>query len=139
LACREAHLLASPIRIVRLPGYASSDIIARTPKPVIWLGSSLAIVRAFPDRARSMTGRQLRRVQEGHMPTDFKPMANVGPGVAELRVHMGGEYRVVFVAHFEEAVYVLHAFEKRTRKTSQIALDLARTRLRQLQRARERW
>jgi len=73
------------------------------------------------------------------MPTDFKPMANVGPGVAELRVHVGGEYRVLFVARFDEAVYVLHAFEKRTRKTSQIALDLARTRLRQLQRARERW
>ena len=55
-------------------------------------------------------------------------MSTIGPGVRELRVHTALEHRVCYIAKFEEAIYVLHAFEKRTRKTSQRDLDLARQR-----------
>jgi phage-related protein len=59
-------------------------------------------------------------------------MPTVGLGVNEIRIHTGVEYRVVYVAKFQEAVYVLHAFEKRTRRTPRGAIDLARSRLREL-------
>jgi len=67
------------------------------------------------------------------MPTDWKPMPSVGPGVNEVRVHTGLEHRVLYVAKFEEAVYVLHAFEKKVQKTRDADLTLARERLKQLQ------
>ena len=61
-------------------------------------------------------------------PADWKPMSTIGPGVREIRVHTALEHRVCYIAKFAEAIYVLHAFEKRTRKTSQRDLDLARQR-----------
>lgn len=61
-------------------------------------------------------------------PFDWKPMSTIGPGVREIRVHTALEHRVCYIAKFGEAIYVLHAFEKRTRKTSQRDLDLARQR-----------
>lgn len=64
-------------------------------------------------------------------------MVSIGPGVAEIRVHVGGEFRVIYVAKRVEAVYVLHAFEKRTQRTRQGDIELARARLRSL--ARSRW
>ena len=76
-----------------------------------------------------MAGFELRRVQQGLQPTDWKPMASVGPGVEEIRVHTRREHRVFYVARFEEGVYVLHAFEKRSRKTPNRELEAARTRL----------
>ncbi len=72
------------------------------------------------------------------MPTDWKPMATVGPGVFEIRVHTALEHRVFYVAKFDEAVYVLHAFEKRERRTPKAAIELARTRLADLLRQRAR-
>lgn len=107
-------------------------------KPLTWLGTSRADVREFPEGARRAVGFELRQVQYGVMPTDWKPMATVGPGVVEIRIHESGEYRVLYVAKFAEAVYVLHAFEKRTRQTPGVAIDLARTRYKQLQQARKR-
>ncbi len=98
-------------------------------KPLSWVGSSLAAVRGFPADARRATGYELRRVQQGLTPSDWKPMRTVGPGVMEVRLHTGLEHRVFYVAKFEEAVYVLHAFEKRTRQTTQADIELARKRL----------
>ena len=63
-------------------------------------------------------------------------MRSVGPGVAEIRVHSGGEYRVLYVAKFAEAVYVLHTFEKRTRGTRHLDLELGRKRLGDVMRSR---
>ena len=97
-------------------------------KPVRWLGSSLADVRAFPTRARQIAGYQLWRVQQGLEPGDWKPMKGIGPGVKEIRIHAGRECRVVYTAAFSECVYVLHAFEKRTRKTPRADLRTARDR-----------
>jgi len=105
-------------------------------KPVSWLGSSLEDLRAFPEGARREAGYQVGRVQQGLMPSDWKPMTTVGPGVIEIRVHTGVEHRIFYVAKFAEAVYVLHAFEKRTRQTPQPEIELARKRLGDLNRRR---
>ena len=105
-------------------------------KPLSWLGSSLDDLRAFPADARRNAGYQLGRVQQGLLPTDWKPMTSVGPGVVEIRVHTRVEHRVFYVAKFEEAVYVLHTFEKRTRKTPQPEIALAQRRLADLVRSR---
>ena len=59
-------------------------------------------------------------------------MALVGPGVMEIRVHLEGEYRVLYLAKFEEAVYVLHAFVKKTQKSSSLDIELGRKRYREL-------
>ena len=107
-------------------------------KPLQWVGGSLAELRAFPADARRRAGYQLRRLQQGLLPDDWKPMGTVGAGVAELRVHTDTEHRVVYVAKFEEAIYVLHAFEKRTRQTPQGAIALARKRLGAVIQARTR-
>ncbi len=107
-------------------------------KPLCWLGPSLDDVRAFPPDARRATGYQLGRLQQGLMPSDWKPMTTVGVGVYEIRVRTGTEHRIFYVAKYEEAVYVLHAFEKRTRHTPQAAIVLARKRLADLRRRRAR-
>ena len=101
-----------------------------------WLGSSLEDLRAFPEDARRAAGYQLGRVQQGLLPTDWKPMATVGSGVVEIRVHTRVEHRVFYVAKFAEAVYVLHAFEKRTRQTPQPEIALAKKRFADLIRRR---
>jgi phage-related protein len=107
-------------------------------KPLCWLGSSLADLRAFPEDARRAAGYQLGRVQQGLMPSDWKSMTTVGLGVYEIRVHTGVDHRVFYVAKSEEAVYVLHAFEKRTRQTPQPEIVLARARFAELRRRRAR-
>jgi phage-related protein len=102
-------------------------------KILIWMGGSFEVLRDFPEDARRAAGFELRRVQHGLMPTDWKPMPSVGPGVTEIRVHTQVEHRVLYVARFEEAIYVLHAFEKRSRQTRDTDLALARERLRQVE------
>lgn len=98
-------------------------------KRVVWLGTSLEEVRSWTDEAQRDTGYQLFKIQSGLDPSDWKPMPNVGSGVQEIRIHCGNEYRVIYLARLAEAVYVLHAFEKKTRKTPHAALDVARRRL----------
>jgi len=98
-------------------------------KPIEWTRSSLEVVRGFPEVARQQVGYQLYRVQTGLDPSDWKPMNSIGANVREIRIHVRDEYRVIYVATFEEAVYVLHAFQKRTRKTTKRDLSLATTRL----------
>jgi phage-related protein len=101
-------------------------------RTLVWLGSSRDDVRAFPADARRLAGFQLRRVQQELEPNDWRAMPSVGPGVAEIRIHTAVEHRVVYVAKFVEAVYVLHAFEKKSGKTSKRDVDLVRQRLHQL-------
>ena len=101
-------------------------------KPVVWMGDSLEQVRAFPPLARQGAGVELALVQAGEAPSDWKPMPAVGLGVNEIRVHAGGAFRMIYVAKFIEAIYVLHAFQKKSRKTSRSDLDLARRRFRAL-------
>ena len=97
-------------------------------KQLAFLGSSLDDLADFPADARRASGYELRQVQRGLMPSDFKPLFTVGPGAYEIRVHVLGEWRVIYVARFEQSVYVLHAFQKKSRKTRKEDIDLARDR-----------
>src|SRR5262249_2031907 len=81
-------------------------------KILVWIGASFEDLRDFPPEARRIAGYELRRIQRGLTPTDWKPMSSVGLGVNEIRIHTRVEHRVIYVAKFEEAIYVLHAFEK---------------------------
>lgn len=107
-------------------------------KRLIWVGSALADLRAFPPDARRIAGHQLDLVQQGFEPHDWKAMMGIGPGVYELRIHTAVEHRVFYVAKFEEGVYVLHAFQKKTRNTPQREIELARERFREVLRTRRR-
>jgi phage-related protein len=107
-------------------------------KPVEWLGDSLQRLRDFPADVQHKAGYQLERVQAGFEPADRKPMPSVGLGVYELRVRTVAAFRVIYMDKFPEAVYVLHAFEKRTRKTGRLDVELARNRFRALIRDRGR-
>lgn len=107
-------------------------------KPVVWLGSSRDEVRHFPAEARQEAGHQLDRVQRGAAPSDWAPMPTVGTGVREIRVHTEREYRVLYVARFAEAVYVLHAFAKKTQQTAKRDIELAADRYRRLLAQRRR-
>jgi phage-related protein len=86
-------------------------------KALFWLGSSRSDIRNFPADATRRSGYELYLVQSGLEPSDWKPMSSVGSGVQEIRVHTGREPSVLYVAKLQEAVYVLHAFEKKARKT----------------------
>lgn len=102
-------------------------------KTVHFVGSSRDDLRELPDEARETAGHQLFKVQQGKEPDDWKPMPSVGGGVQEIRVwDENGSYRVLYVAKFEEAVYVLHVFEKRSQKTPTIDIQLAKSRYREL-------
>jgi phage-related protein len=101
-------------------------------KPLQFVGSSLDDLRDFPEEARRAAGFELRAIQNGFEPSDSKPMQAVGPGVREIRIHALGEWRVIYVAKLKDVVYVLHAFQKRSRKTSQREIELARQRYRQI-------
>ncbi len=105
-------------------------------KQLIWLGDSLYAVKAFSDQARRAAGHQLGMVQDGLEPFDWKPMETVGAGVKEIRIRIERAYRVFYVAKLGAAVYVLHAFVKKTQKTSKADLDLASSRYRALIKAR---
>jgi phage-related protein len=106
-------------------------------KPVCFLGDSLKAIRGFPFEVRLDAGRQLQRVQNGRPANDFKPMPSIGKGVEEIRVREeSGTYRIVYTARLADAVYVLHAFEKKSQATSQRDLELARQRFRELMRGR---
>lgn len=98
-------------------------------KPVHFVGSSRDDLRELPDDARETAGHQLFKVQQGKEPDNWKPISTVGVGVNEIRVRdESGSYRVLYVAKFEEAVYVLHVFEKRSHKTPKDAIQLAKGR-----------
>ncbi|HEX9783418.1 MAG TPA: type II toxin-antitoxin system RelE/ParE family toxin [Opitutaceae bacterium] len=101
-------------------------------KPLIWLGSARRDIRAFPADAQRRSGFQLRKVQHGLDPDDWKPMTSVGLGVREIRIQTELAHRVFYLATLDEAVYVLHAFEKRMRKTPPHEIALARDRYRAL-------
>ncbi|TAL24131.1 MAG: type II toxin-antitoxin system RelE/ParE family toxin, partial [Nitrospirae bacterium] len=86
-------------------------------KPMNFIGSSLDELRNFPDDARRAAGFELYAIQCGLEPSDWKPMPSIGRGVREIRIHVMGEWRIIYVAKFEDAVYVLHSFQKKSRKT----------------------
>lgn len=104
-------------------------------KPLCFLGDSLKCLRDFPEDARQDAGYQLDKVQHGEQPDDFKPMPSIGRGVEEIRVRDdSGAYRVIYTAKLADAVYVLHAFQKKTQATAKRDINLARARYSELNR-----
>ncbi|HUE92616.1 MAG TPA: type II toxin-antitoxin system RelE/ParE family toxin [Pseudomonas sp.] len=97
------------------------------------MGGSLEDLRTFPEEARREAGHQLDQVQQGREPDDWKPMPSIGTGVREIRIReASGAFRVIYVAKFEAAIFVLHCFQKKTQKTSRADIVLATQRLKDL-------
>jgi phage-related protein len=101
-------------------------------KKLRFVGSSLDDLKNFSAEARREAGFELDAVQRGGMPSDFKPLLSVGSGAYEIRIHVQGEWRVIYVARFDDAVYVLHAFHKKTQKTRREDIELATRRYKQI-------
>ncbi|MFT3907250.1 MAG: type II toxin-antitoxin system RelE/ParE family toxin [Steroidobacteraceae bacterium] len=116
--------------------YKRHPVIAE--KEIRWVGSAHDDLMAFPAAARRQAGFQLGKVQAGLEPDDWKPFADAGPGTHEIRLHATvGAFRVMYVAKFEEAVYVLHCFQKKTQATSRQDRRIAAIRYRAIVLARK--
>ncbi len=101
-------------------------------KPIEFCGHTLRSIRSFPVLVGHEIGHQLDKVQRGLTPSDWKPMPTVGKGAKEIRIRERGQYRVIYLATHGEAIYVLHAFRKKTQKTRQSDIKLARAAFSQL-------
>jgi len=102
-------------------------------KDIIFAGNSLKALKALPTEARREAGYQLDKIQHGEDPADWKPLQGIGIGVRELRIReSNGTYRVIYIAKFEEAVYVLHAFAKKTQRTAKIDIEIAKQSLKDI-------
>ena len=125
----EAGLSCANIRYIVYSGV--------TAKSLSWVGSARADIQALPAEAQRQLGYDLRLVQLGQMPRDWKSMSSIGPGVTEMRVRADGAFRIIYLAKYAEAVYVLHVFLKKSQKTSPLDLAVARARYAALRRARQ--
>jgi len=105
-------------------------------KEIRWIGNSKQRLREFPDEAMDEAGHQLRRVQRSLQPADWKPLGRAGLGVVELRIHCPREYRVMYIAEYAKAIYVLHACGKKTEKTPLKDLEIARRAYAEVQKKR---
>ena len=107
-------------------------------KEIRWVGSAYDDLLAFPEESRKEAGFQLGKVQAGLEPTDWKPYDIVGVGTKEIRINdPSGIYRVMYVAKFEEAIYVLHCFQKKTQLTSKRDKAIAEARYRAIVNAKK--
>jgi len=97
-------------------------------KRLRWVGSSREDLRKFSEKAREVAGFQLFQLEKGLNPDDFSPMPDVGNGACEIRVQIGEDFRIVYVAKWADAIYVLHVFQKKSRKTSPKDITLAKSR-----------
>jgi phage-related protein len=99
-------------------------------KPIQFLGDSLQVLQAFPETVRYRAGFELRAVQNGFEPTDWKPMKTVGESVREIRLRdKSGAFRILYLATLPDRVLVLHAFQKKSQQTAETEIDLAKRRL----------
>ncbi len=102
-------------------------------KEIVFTGNALEVIKRFPLDAKKEAGHQLDQVQRGRDPDDWKPFNSVGVGVKEIRIkEKGGVFRVMYIAKYADFIYVLHAFQKKTQKTEQKDIDLARQRLKEI-------
>lgn len=100
-------------------------------KNIDWRGTSLDDLKEFPEDAKIIAGKELRKVQFGLEPADWKPVNAWGNGVIEIRLSAcAGAFRVVYVAKFEETIYVLHSFQKKSQQTSKKDTDIIKERYR---------
>jgi phage-related protein len=105
---------------------------ASVPKDAVvaWEGDSKEVISLFPEAAKYNLGFDLRLLQQGHQPTDYRPMSSIGPGVFELRDQdERAWYRVIYLSRVRGVIHVLHCFEKRSRETPMKEINTARQRL----------
>jgi phage-related protein len=101
---------------------------------IAWEGDSREVISSFPDEAKHNLGFDLRLLQQGQQPTDYRAMSSIGPGVFELRDQdERAWYRVIYLSRVREVIHVLHCFEKRSRQTPLKEINLARQRLKVVQ------
>src|SRR5579863_1761446 len=97
---------------------------------IAWEGDSREVISSFPDEAKHNLGFDLRLLQQGQQPTDYRAMSSIGPGVFELRDQdERAWYRVIYLSRVRDVIHVLHCFEKRSRKTPLKEIHVARQRL----------
>ena len=101
-------------------------------RPLVWMGNSRKCLQTFPTGARKLIGDELQLIQLGGMPKDAKPFKGVGSGALEIAIQYDtGAYRTVVAVQLGKKIYVLHAFQKKSRKgiaTPQHDIDLIRQR-----------
>jgi phage-related protein len=106
---------------------------ARRVRPLLWVASSKRDYRGFPPRVQDRFGFGLFLAQTGQHPPSAKPLKGLGSGTVELVDDFDGDtYRAVYRVRFGDAVYVLHAFKKKSKqgiKTPQSDIDLVKRRL----------
>lgn len=86
-------------------------------RPVVWMGNSKKSLREFPDGAQKLLGDELQLIQFGGMPKDAKPFKGVGSGVLEIALRYASDaYRVVLAVQIGKRIYILHAFQKKSKK-----------------------
>ncbi len=106
-------------------------------KEIRWMGTAYQDILEFPAEPRKEAGFQLGKLQAGLDPDNWKPFDEVGSGTKEIRIReTTGIYRVMYVAKFEEAIYVLHCFQKKTETTAKHDKDIAEARYRAIVRER---
>jgi len=97
---------------------------------IAWEGDSLGVMRRFPDEVKQNLGHQLRLLQRGERPTDYRPVATIGPGVFELRDQdERAWYRVIYLSRVRDVIHILHCFEKKSREIPRKDVQLAQQRL----------
>jgi phage-related protein len=102
-------------------------------KPLVFLGDALDRLRDFPETARKEAGVQLHKIQLGLEPSEWKPMTTIGTGVRDIRIRdEKGAFRILYVTRIKDAIFVLHAFHKKTQQTAKRDMDIAASRLRQI-------
>jgi phage-related protein len=95
----------------------SPNFILQPLRPLVWLGDSKKKLRDFPDGAQKLLGDELQLIQFGGMPKDAKPFKGVASGVLEIALRYASDaYRVVLAVQIGKRIYVLHAFQKKSKK-----------------------
>jgi phage-related protein len=110
-------------------------VVSKDPVLISWEGDSLEVLRSFPYDVRQDIGAALRKLQQGEVPPDIRPMKSIGAGVFEVKEQdQRAWYRVIYLSKVKDTIYVLHCFEKESAKTERVDLETARLRLVRVQR-----
>ena len=121
----------------------ADDLETPVMRPLVWMGNSRRNIRAFPVEAQKTIGDELQLIQFGGMPRDAKPFKGVGSGVIEIALrHETDAYRTVVAVQLGRRIYVLHAFQKKSKRgiaTPKKELELIRKRLKLAEEDHKQW
>jgi len=97
-------------------------------RKVVFEGNTLEIIRQLPVVIRHRAGYAIDQVQRNIEPENWKPFSSIGQGVREIRIQHGEQFRIIYIAKFENKVHILHVFQKKTQKTRKVDIDIAKSR-----------